>query len=82
MCEALPKDQRVSTTHPKLTLLLTTVLPREKRKARTQFDLLRSVHSPEFSTLRTPPQPKHKLEVTIESSVFTQEKYVTGNLGI
>lgn len=49
---------------------------REKKKLNTEFDLFRSVHGPEYSCLRTPPEPQHRFEVTIESSVFTEEKYV------
>ncbi|KAF8454597.1 arginine-tRNA-protein transferase [Terfezia claveryi] len=47
----------------------------EKKKLKTEFDLFRSVHGPEYPYLRTPPEPNRKFEVTLEPSTFTEEKY-------
>ncbi|KAF8460243.1 arginine-tRNA-protein transferase, partial [Kalaharituber pfeilii] len=47
----------------------------EKKKQANEFDLFKSVHGPEYSYLRIPPRPKWKLEVTLEPSTFTAEKY-------
>ncbi|KAG0128919.1 arginine-tRNA-protein transferase [Tuber indicum] len=51
----------------------------EKRRQQSEFNLIETVHGPEYSTLqglnRIPPEPAHKFEVELESTVFTEEKY-------
>lgn len=51
-------------------------LTREQAKKRdTHFDLIERIHEAEIDKLKCPPQPAHKLEVTLESDAFTEEKY-------
>ncbi|RPB05544.1 hypothetical protein L873DRAFT_1662700 [Choiromyces venosus 120613-1] len=51
----------------------------EKKRQQSEFNLIETVHGPEYSTLqglqRIPPEPAHKFEVKLESTVFTEEKY-------
>lgn len=47
---------------------------REKKRLANEFDLLKSINGPEYSFLRTPPEPQQKFDVTIEQSTFTEEK--------
>jgi hypothetical protein len=59
--------------------LLTGAFNREKKKQKNGFDLLESIHAPEFATLEAkghiPPEPAHKFEVTLECASFSEEKY-------
>lgn len=50
---------------------------REKKKQKNEFDLIESVHAPEYSTIQhqTPPEPAHRLEINLEASEFSEEKY-------
>lgn len=51
-------------------------LTREQVKKRdNQFDLVERIHEAEVEKLKGPPQPLHKLEVTLENDAFTEEKY-------
>ncbi|KAF3766232.1 hypothetical protein M406DRAFT_290615 [Cryphonectria parasitica EP155] len=51
-------------------------LTREQaRKRATTFDLIERVHEAEADALRTPLQPAHKLQVTLEPDDFTEEKF-------
>lgn len=53
---------------------------REQAKAReTVFILTERIHEAEYARLETPPEPAHKLEVTLESNAFTEEKYLVYN---
>jgi arginyl-tRNA---protein transferase len=47
----------------------------ESRKRDREFNLVERIHEAEIAFLRTPPQPAHVFEVTLESDVFTEEKY-------
>jgi arginine-tRNA-protein transferase len=49
---------------------------REKARRRNEFDLCKSVHGCDYSRLKTPPEPAHKFEVTLETNNFTEEKLV------
>ncbi|KAF8541020.1 arginine-tRNA-protein transferase [Trichophaea hybrida] len=52
---------------------------KEEKKKKNEFDLLESIHAPEFATLEAqghiPPEPAHKFEVTLECASFSEEKY-------
>ncbi|KAH6896954.1 arginine-tRNA-protein transferase [Thelonectria olida] len=49
---------------------------REQAKKRdNQFDLVERIHEAEYSQLLQPPEPAHKLEVTLELNDFTEEKF-------
>ncbi|KAI0124895.1 arginine-tRNA-protein transferase, partial [Xylariales sp. AK1849] len=49
---------------------------REESKQRdNNFDLIERIHEAEVTSLRTPPQPAHTFQVTLESDDFTEEKY-------
>ncbi len=48
---------------------------REKSRLRNEFDLLATIHESEYASLRTPPEPEHKFEVTLETNNLTNEKY-------
>lgn len=50
---------------------------REKKKQKNEFDLIESVHAPEYSIIQhqTPPEPAHRLEINLEASDFSEEKY-------
>lgn len=51
-------------------------LTREQaRKRDTCFDLVERIHEAEAERLKTPPQPAHELEVTLEPDTFTDEKF-------
>lgn len=53
---------------------------REQAKQReTEFILTERIHEAEYARLKTPPEPAHKLEVTLESNEFTEEKYLVYN---
>ncbi|KAF8245235.1 hypothetical protein K440DRAFT_556261, partial [Wilcoxina mikolae CBS 423.85] len=51
----------------------------EKKKKKSGFDLLESIHASEFATIEAqghiPPEPAHKFEVTLECASFSEEKY-------
>ncbi|RPA86986.1 hypothetical protein BJ508DRAFT_410576 [Ascobolus immersus RN42] len=42
----------------------------------TGDELEKMVHACEYSTLKTPPEPAHKFEITLEPSNFTEEKFL------
>ncbi|KAF2100023.1 arginyl-tRNA-protein transferase [Rhizodiscina lignyota] len=48
----------------------------EKKRQRNEYDLARTIHESEYSEVRTPPEPAHRFEVTLEEDAFTQEKFV------
>jgi arginine-tRNA-protein transferase len=48
----------------------------EIKKRNTEFDLLERVHECEKAHLRAPPDPARALVVTLESDIFTEEKYL------
>ncbi|KAH8175488.1 arginine-tRNA-protein transferase [Sarocladium implicatum] len=49
---------------------------REQAKKRdTEFCLKERIHEAEYGRLQKPPEPAHRLEVTIEDNSFTEEKY-------
>lgn len=48
----------------------------QAKKRNTDFDLVERVHESESYALKIPPDPAHKLVVTLEADVFTEEKYV------
>jgi arginine-tRNA-protein transferase len=51
-------------------------LSREQAKKRnTDFDVVERVHESERRALKSPPEPTHRFEVTLESNEFTEEKY-------
>lgn len=51
-------------------------LTREQVKKRdNHFDLVERIHEAEAEQLKSPPTPLHKLEVTLETDDFTEEKY-------
>lgn len=56
------------------TLVVDNLFPREKKRKRTEFDLLEGVHEPEYDRIKKPPEPAHKLEVTLEEAEYTDEK--------
>lgn len=52
-------------------------LSREQAKKRnTDFDLVERVHECEKAHVKSPPQPAHELEISLEPDNFTEEKYV------
>lgn len=49
---------------------------REQAKKRdTEFCLTERIHEAEYERLPTPPEPAHRLQVTLEDNSFTEEKY-------
>lgn len=54
---------------------LTSRQYRDKARERNGFDIIHAVHEAEYKSLDVPPEPAHKLEVTLESDDFTDEKY-------
>lgn len=53
------------------------MLTSEKRNKRLGFDLVESVHAPEYLTIQhqTSLEPAYKFEVDLEAADFTEEKY-------
>ncbi|KAF6821266.1 arginine-tRNA-protein transferase [Colletotrichum sojae] len=52
-------------------------MSREQAKKRdSEFDLIERVHEAEYPFLKLPPEPAHKLTVTLEDINFTEEKYL------
>ncbi|KAI0974777.1 arginine-tRNA-protein transferase [Xylaria arbuscula] len=47
----------------------------QARKRDTEFDLTERIHESETQSLKTPPQPAHSFDVTLESDDFSEEKY-------
>ncbi|KAF2727142.1 arginine-tRNA-protein transferase 1 [Polyplosphaeria fusca] len=47
----------------------------EKARQRNTFDLSTVVHESEYASLKRPPEPAHKFEVTLEPDTLTDEKY-------
>ncbi|PVI05842.1 arginine-tRNA-protein transferase 1 [Periconia macrospinosa] len=47
----------------------------EKAQGRNSFDLVGAIHECEYSTLKIPPEPAHRFEVTLEPDQFTKEKF-------
>ncbi|KAI1366115.1 arginine-tRNA-protein transferase [Xylaria arbuscula] len=48
----------------------------QARKRDTEFNLAERVHESESQLLKTPPEPAHSFDVTLESDDFTEEKYM------
>lgn len=51
----------------------------QAKKRKNEFILSDRVHEAEYAKLKTPPEPAHKLEVTLEEDNFTEEKYEVYN---
>ncbi|KAK9445940.1 arginine-tRNA-protein transferase 1 [Metarhizium brunneum] len=50
--------------------------PRKEVKRRdNEFCLVDRIHEAEYGNLQTPPEPAHKLVITLEDDNFTEEKY-------
>lgn len=47
----------------------------ESKRRNNEFNLEERVHEAEFGRLKTPPEPAHKFEVTLEEDNFTEEKF-------
>ncbi|KAF4125895.1 arginyl-tRNA---protein transferase [Geosmithia morbida] len=47
----------------------------ESRKRNNDFVLSERIHEAEYSNLKTPPEPAHKLVITLEEDNFTEEKF-------
>ncbi|KAI1293289.1 arginine-tRNA-protein transferase [Xylaria venustula] len=47
----------------------------QARKRDTEFNLTERIHESERQSLKTPPQPAHSFDVTLETDNFTEEKY-------
>lgn len=47
----------------------------ESKKRDHEFNLVERIHEAETKSIKTPPQPAHSFEVTLESDEFTEEKY-------
>lgn len=47
----------------------------EAKRRNNEFHLTERVHEAEYARLKTPPEPAHKLTVTLERDNFTEEKY-------
>ncbi|ATY60970.1 Arginine-tRNA-transferase [Cordyceps militaris] len=47
----------------------------ESKRRNNEFNLLERVHEAEYGRLKTPPEPAHKLEITLEEDNFTEEKF-------
>lgn len=47
----------------------------EAKKRDNEFNMTERVHEALHDRIKTPPQPAHKLEVTLESDEFTEEKF-------
>jgi arginine-tRNA-protein transferase len=47
----------------------------EAARRKNDFDLVERVHESEYKSLKTPPDPAHRFEVTLEPDTFTDEKY-------
>ncbi|KAK3683784.1 arginine-tRNA-protein transferase [Podospora appendiculata] len=45
------------------------------RKRDNEFDLGARIHEPEVESLKSPPSPAHRFEVTLEPDTFSEEKY-------
>lgn len=56
------------------------MLTSEKKSNRFEFNLIESVHAPEYLTIQhqTPLEPAYKFEVDLEAAYFTEEKYDHG----
>ncbi|RCI14480.1 hypothetical protein L249_6092 [Ophiocordyceps polyrhachis-furcata BCC 54312] len=48
----------------------------ETKKRNNEFHLTERLHEAEFDRLQNPPEPAHRLTVTLEENDFTEEKYV------
>ncbi|KAH6688313.1 arginyl-tRNA-protein transferase [Plectosphaerella plurivora] len=48
----------------------------DKKKRQTEFDLLERIHEAELDKMSVPPEPAHKLSVTLEHDDFTEEKFL------
>ena len=51
----------------------------ETKRRKNEFVLTERVHEAEYNRIKTPPEPAHKLEVTLEYDNFTEEKYEVYN---
>ncbi|KFA53247.1 hypothetical protein S40293_04660 [Stachybotrys chartarum IBT 40293] len=48
----------------------------QSKKRNNEFCLTERVHEAEYAQLRTPPDPAHSLEITLDEDKFTEEKYL------
>lgn len=48
----------------------------QAKKRDNQFDLIERIHEAEYDKLKRPPEPAHKLVVTLEDIKFTEEKFL------
>ncbi|TQV94772.1 Arginine-tRNA-protein transferase [Cordyceps javanica] len=47
----------------------------ESKRRNNEFNLSERVHEAEYGRLKTPPEPAHRLEITLEEDNFTKEKF-------
>lgn len=47
----------------------------EAKNRETEFNLIERIHESEISRLKSPPNPAHLFEVTLEPDTFTEEKF-------
>ncbi|QDS73562.1 hypothetical protein FKW77_001069 [Venturia effusa] len=48
---------------------------KEEKARRDEFSLIATVHESEFVSVKLPPEPAHKFEVSLEADDFTNEKF-------
>ncbi|PHH77581.1 hypothetical protein CDD80_467 [Ophiocordyceps camponoti-rufipedis] len=48
----------------------------ETKRRNNEFQLTERLHEAEYDGLGKPPEPAHKLTVTLEDNIFTEEKYL------
>lgn len=48
----------------------------DKKKRQNEFDLIERIHEAELDRMSVPPEPAHKLSVTLETDDFTEEKFL------
>lgn len=63
-------------TYPKEAARLYPKSRDQAKKRDNQFDLTERIHEAEYDKLKTPPEPAHKLVVTLEDIRFTEEKFL------
>ncbi|KGQ06976.1 Arginyl-tRNA--protein transferase 1 [Beauveria bassiana D1-5] len=47
----------------------------ESKKRNNEFQFLERIHEAEHATLKRPPEPAHRLDITLEEDSFTEEKF-------
>ncbi|KAH7320253.1 arginine-tRNA-protein transferase, partial [Stachybotrys elegans] len=66
----------IGDTYTKEAARLYPMTREQARRRNNEFCLAERIHEAQHDHIKTPPEPEHRLEVTLESNAFTEEKFL------